>query len=75
MKGEIAMSVNVDIKNRDKVKESVDVGVEASKTALGVGIALSALVGLWAVACLIGGLSSSGVLDTIRGYISAVTGM
>ncbi|MFZ5762542.1 MAG: hypothetical protein ACOY8P_06405 [Thermodesulfobacteriota bacterium] len=41
-------------------------------TALGVA---SALVGLWAVACFVGGmLASGGPIDMARAWISAVTG-
>ena len=32
-------------------------------------------IGLWAFACLVGGLVSNGVFPMIRGYITAITGV
>ena len=49
---------------------------EASQVAMGVLMAAAALVGVWGVACLIGGIAKSGsLLELGRGFISAVTGM
>ena len=53
----------------------VDVGQEAAKYGVGVISALSSLIGLWAVACLVGGLVTNGVGGMLQGYISALTGM
>ena len=54
--------------------EAITEGI--SQTGLGVLTALAALVGMWGVACLIGGLSEShGVMELIRGWMTAVTGM
>ncbi len=55
-------------------KTSTYVKEETSKTALGIGIAMAAIVGLWGLACLIGGIASSGIGGVIVGYIKAVTG-
>ncbi len=69
------MNTTTNIRDRELVRGNVDVGTEASKTALGVGLGLAALVGLWGVACLVGGLASAGVIDTVAGYLRAVTGV
>lgn len=47
-----------------------------SGAQVGVGIimVLSALIGTWGVACLIGGLSQYGVTGMIKGWLSAVMG-
>lgn len=46
----------------------------AAQVGVGLIALLSALIGAWAVACLIGGLSQYGVVGMIRGWISAVFG-
>jgi len=53
----------------------VNVGQETGKYAVkAIGI-LSALIGAWGMACLIGGFASSGATGLLQGYISALTGM
>ncbi|MBU0965683.1 MAG: hypothetical protein KKA54_04800 [Proteobacteria bacterium] len=37
-------------------------------------VILSALIGTWAVACLIGGISQYGIVGMITGWFSAVMG-
>ena len=68
------MDTKIDVKQQDVVKDDVDIHEESSKTALVIGIVMAALVGIWGVACLIGGLSSSGMGGAIKGYITAVFG-
>jgi len=47
-----------------------------SKLGLGIIMIMAAFVGIWGVACLIGGLASSDSFHTIgRGLITAMTGM
>jgi hypothetical protein len=47
-----------------------------SKLGLGIIMIMAAFVGLWGVACLIGGLASSESLPEIgRSLITALTGM
>ena len=53
----------------------VDAGYEASKFALGVGLSMAALVGLWGVASLVSALASNGPLSLVKSYLTAVTGM
>jgi hypothetical protein len=56
-------------------EETPSVGYEVSKVALGVGVLMAALVGIWGLSCFIGGLLSTGGLgDVVKGYLAAVTG-
>ncbi len=55
-----------------QTQESVASG--AAQVGVGIIALLSALIGIWATACLIGGLSQYGVIGMIRGWISAVFG-
>ena len=58
---------------RKEVKE--DVGHEASKFGLNVGLAMAAMIGIWGAACLIGGLTGNGFGGMLRGYLTAITGV
>ena len=58
-----------------RTEAKADVGYEASKFGVSVVIGMSALMGIWGAACLIGGLASNGVGGMLAGYISAVTGL
>jgi len=51
-----------------------DVGYEASRFGLSVGMGMAALIGLWGTACLIGGLATNGIGGLLRGYLTAITG-
>ena len=50
----------------------VDTVTKASITIMG---ATSALIGLWAVGCIISAMISAGPIGLIMGWLSAVTGM
>ena len=50
------------------------VGYEVSRFGLNVGMGMAALIGLWGLACLIGGLATYGVSGMLRGYLAAITG-
>jgi hypothetical protein len=52
----------------------IEAGYETSKFALGVGIAMAALVGLWGTACLVNAMIGMGPLNVVKGYITAVIG-
>ena len=69
------MNTNTNTKVNELVRDHVEVGTEASKATLGVGMSLAALIGLWGTACLIGGVAAAGLTGAVVGYISAVTGM
>ncbi|MBU3984902.1 MAG: hypothetical protein KKE97_02660 [Proteobacteria bacterium] len=53
---------------------NVDTGYETSKFAMGTGITMAALVGIWACACMISAVLSGGVGSVIKGFLTAVTG-
>jgi len=51
-----------------------DTGYEASKFVLNVGMGIAALIGIWGLSCLIGGLATNGFGGLVRGFWTAVTG-
>jgi hypothetical protein len=52
------------------------IGEGVSQAGVGVILALATLIGLWGIACLIGGMSSmGGIMELGRGWLTAVTGM
>lgn len=57
---------------REKIQ--VDTSDEVMRFTLKVGTVLSALIGIWAVSCLVGALISAGPLQVVKGYITAITG-
>jgi hypothetical protein len=64
MKSKIAINRNT----------TVDVTEEIMGFSLKVGTVLIALVGIWGFTCLLAGLISSGPLEMLKGYFTAVTG-
>jgi len=65
------MSANTTTRTETKT----DAGYEASRFALNIGMGTAALIGLWGLSCLIGGLVTSGAGGLLRGYLTAVTGI
>jgi len=61
-------------KTKTRTDTKADVGYEASRFALNAGMGMAALIGLWGLACLIGGLASHGFGGLLRGFWIAVTG-
>lgn len=57
---------------REKVQ--VDIADEVMRFTLKVGSVFCALIGIWAVSCLVAGLISVGPLQMVTGYITAITG-
>jgi hypothetical protein len=68
------MTTNTKTNTYEGIKEATNIKEEASKTVLKIGIAMAAVVGLWGLACLIGGLASAGIGGTVVGYFRAVLG-
>ncbi|HID40319.1 MAG TPA: hypothetical protein EYP36_12510 [Calditrichaeota bacterium] len=58
-----------------KSESKTDIAKETSIFAIGAISVLAALIGIWGLACLIGGLAANGPGGLIRGYITALTGM
>ena len=56
--------------------EVADLELGNSRLGLGIIITMAAFVGIWGVACLVGGLASAGSFSEIwRGAVTAFTGM
>ncbi len=55
-----------------QVHESV--ATSTGQVGIGVITILSALIGTWGVACLIGGLSQYGIVGLAKGWLTAVMG-
>ncbi len=48
---------------------------DVSEVSMGVIIAFAALIGVWGVACIVGGIvNSGGLTELMSGYITAVSG-
>ncbi len=52
----------------------IEAGYETSKFALGAGMTMAALVGIWGFACLASAMISVGPLNVVKGYLTAVIG-
>ena len=57
-----------------KDETRIDVANETSKFTIKVVMTMAALIGIWAVACLIGGLASGGIGNLIKGFVSTIVG-
>lgn len=55
-------------------KTHIDISDEVTSFSLKLGTVVSALIGIWAVVCLVAGLLSAGTNDMLLGYFSAITG-
>ncbi|ADW16805.1 hypothetical protein Despr_0629 [Desulfobulbus propionicus DSM 2032] len=58
----------------NKNETKTDVAQETSKFTVRIVMTMAGLIGIWALACLIGGLASGGVGNLIQGYISTIIG-
>jgi len=58
----------------NKTDSKTDIAQETSKFTVRVVMTMAALIGIWAAACLIGGLASGGIGNLIKGYISTIIG-
>ena len=61
-------------KIESRKNDQVDAGQETVTFALGVGIAMAALIGIWSVVCLFSALSTSGPMNIIKGLLGTITG-
>ncbi len=68
------MKSTVKAKDKEVVRDELDIRDETSKTALIIGIIMAAIVGIWGMACIIGGIVTSGMGNLIKGYIIAIIG-
>jgi len=56
-------------------RTQVDAAYETSKFALGVGLSMAALVGIWGAASLISALASNGPVALVKSLFTAITGI
>jgi chitinase len=62
-------------KTKTQVKENVQALDVTGKVTVALFGGAAALIGLWAAACFVGAVLSSGPVGVIKGYFSAVTGL
>jgi len=62
------------VDTKSTTRKQSDVGYETSSFALGTGMVLAALVGIWGVICLLSAFATVGPLNVIKGYLSALLG-
>jgi len=58
-----------------RTETGVEVGQETAKYAVKMIGVVSALIGLWGMACLIGGLADCGVAGLLQAYLTALHGL
>ena len=60
-----------------KTNAATEVNDYETVNQVGIGLigVLGALIGTWGLACFIGGICQYGMVDFIKGWISAVAGM
>jgi len=52
------------------------IGRDTAEVGVGVIMVLAALIGIWGIACLFGGIvQGGGIAELVNGFISAVTGV
>lgn len=54
---------------------TIDTSNEILVLGLRTGVVISALIGVWALCCVVSALINAGPLGMLRGYITAITGM
>jgi hypothetical protein len=60
----------------DSTVEIAELELGNSKLGLGIIMVMAAFIGIWGVACLLGGLASAGSFHEVwRSMITALTGM
>ncbi len=57
-----------------KVHEHESVSQSSAQVGVGIIVTLSALIGIWATACLLSGIAQYGVVGMIKGWLGAVLG-
>lgn len=57
-----------------KTHEQEAIAHGSAQVGLGVILVLSALIGVWGVACLLSGIAQYGITGMIKGWLSAIMG-
>ena len=55
-------------------RTQVEAGYETSKFALGAGMTMAALLGIWGFTCLVTAMVNMGPLSVVKAYVTAVVG-
>jgi hypothetical protein len=63
-----------DVSGTARITKSL-AGQEISKSAVMTMGVVSGIIGMWGLACFVGGMVTSGPIGLAKGWISAVTGM
>jgi hypothetical protein len=72
----MANRTRIQQQQKTKVSDRGNVSTEVSKVSIGFVAILGVAVGLWSLACIIGGLAASGgPLKLVSAWFQAVTGM
>ena len=67
---ENAMTTNTNTTTRTQV----EAGYETSTFALGAGMTMAALVGIWGFACIASAMMSMGPMNVVKEYLTAIVG-
>lgn len=62
------------IETQTTTNTHIDPTYETSTFALGVGITMACLVGIWGFTCLASAMFSQGPLNVVKGYVTAIIG-
>lgn len=72
----MANNTRIERKTGSAVNEQINVSTEVSKLSITFVAILGAAVGVWSLACIVGGLiASGGPLEFVGAWFKAVTGM
>ncbi|MGB3211779.1 MAG: hypothetical protein WBB19_13830 [Desulforhopalus sp.] len=72
----MANSARIQQKDSAKVRDKGSVSTEVSKVSITAVAIMGVAVGLWSLACIVGGLAASGgPLQLVGNWFKAVTGM
>lgn len=72
----MANGTRIQQKDKSRVTDKSSVSTEVSKVSISFVAILGVAVGVWSLACIVGGLAASGgPLKLVGAWIQAVTGM
>jgi len=75
MRGKVTTRIQKQVESGyETAQEQIDGEYEVSRFALNVGMGMAALIGIWGLTCLVGGLTTNGIGGLLRGFWIAVTG-
>jgi hypothetical protein len=62
-------------RNAFEEMELEEVGRGVFQAGMGFLTAMAGLIGVWGLACFLGAVTQAGLLEVVRGWVTAVTGM